>query len=102
MKDIPGIDFKPQDIPSIKKIKIYNLNQHLDDSILTAYNNEIKSARERLFAAIGRTISYLARAKAEHDLLETYYVPVMNFEAVNAKREEILARVLKYAETSGE
>jgi len=29
--------------------------------------------------------------------MESFYIPAMNFDAINAKREEILARILKYA-----
>jgi len=101
MKDIPGIEFKAQNVPAITKVKLYNLNQHLNESILAVYGSEIDSARKRLSAAINRAISYIAKAKEEHDHMETYYIPAMNFDAINAKREEILARVLKYAEESG-
>lgn len=98
LKEIPGIDFKLQDVPGLKKIKISYLNQYLDEYIMALYEEEIKCAHERLHSAIGRAISYIAAAKAEHDLMEQYYIPAMDFEAINAKRGEILARILKYAE----
>lgn len=98
IKEIPGIDIKIQDIPGLKKVKIKDLNQYLDPDVLAVYDKEIKCARERLFSAIGRGISYIAAAKAEHDVMEEFYIPAMDFEAINAKREEILARILKYAE----
>ncbi|AQS60112.1 PRK06851 family protein [Desulforamulus ferrireducens] len=98
MKDIPGIDFKLQDISGLRKIKIRDLNQYLDQSVLAVYDKEIKCARERLHSALCRAIGYIAAAKAEHDIMEQYYIPAMDFEAINAKRGEILARILKYAE----
>lgn len=52
MKDIPGIEFKAQNVPSITKVKLYNLNQYLNESILAVYDSEIDSARKRLSAAI--------------------------------------------------
>ncbi|MDD4169012.1 MAG: PRK06851 family protein [Desulfotomaculaceae bacterium] len=100
MKDIPGIEFKPQDVPSIKKVKLYNLDQYLDEKVLGVYDNEINSARKRLKAAISRAINYIGQAKAEHDLVESYYVPAMNFEAINTKRDEIIARVMKYTKST--
>lgn len=96
MKDIPGIEFKPQEVNSIKKVKIYNINQYLNEKVLAIYEGEINSARNRLADAINRAISYISQAKAEHDLMESYYIPAMNFEAINAKRDEILTRVMKY------
>ena len=98
MKDIPGINLKIQDIPGLKKVKIKDLNQYLVPEILAVYDKEIKCAGERLNAALCRAISYIAAAKAEHDVMETYYILAMDFEAINAKRDEVLARILKYAE----
>lgn len=97
MKEIPGIDFKAQNVPSITQVESYNLNRYLNESILTVYAQEIENARTRLTAAINRAIKYITKAKAEHDHMENYYIPAMDFAAVNAKRDEILARVLKYA-----
>jgi len=98
MKDIPGINFKIQYIPGLKKVRIKDLNQYLDPNVLAVYDKEIKCAGERLHSALCRAISYIAAAKAEHDVMETYYIPAMDFEAINAKRDEVLARILKYAE----
>ncbi|MEG6523297.1 PRK06851 family protein [Desulfotomaculum sp. 1211_IL3151] len=98
LKDIPGIDLKLQGIPGLKKVKIKDLNQHLKQDVLVAYEREIKCANERLHSAIGRAISYIAAAKAEHDVLEQFYIPTMDFDAISAKRDETLARILKYAE----
>lgn len=98
LKDIPGIDLMLQGIPGLKKVKIKDLNQHLKQDVLVVYEKEIKCANERLHSAIGRAISYIAAAKAEHDVLEQLYIPFMNFEAISAKRDETLARILKYAE----
>jgi len=36
-------------------------------------------------------------AKREHDEMEKYYVPYMDFEAINARREQTLARILNLA-----
>lgn len=98
LKDIPGIDFKIQDIPGLKKVKIKDLNQYLDQDVLAVYDKEIKCANERLHSAIMRAISYIAAAKAEHDVMEEFYIPAMDFAAINVKRNETLARILKYAE----
>ncbi|GAB6158412.1 PRK06851 family protein [Desulfotomaculum varum] len=99
LKDVPGINLRIQDIPGLKKVKIKDLNQYLDRLTLSLYDKEIKCAGERFNAAIGRAISYIAAAKAEHDVMEQYYIPAMDFAAINAKRDELLARILKYAES---
>lgn len=99
MKDIPDLKFKAQSIPSITKVKLYNLDQYLNDAILKLYTPEIDSAQKRLAEAIDRAINYIAKAKAEHDRLENYYLPAMNFNDMNAKRDQILADILKYTTT---
>ncbi|MTI80316.1 MAG: hypothetical protein FH758_05440 [Firmicutes bacterium] len=98
LKNVPGINFKPQDVASIEKVKMFNLNQFLDPDILAVYDKEIKCCHERLNSAIGRALGYIAAAKKEHDVMEEYYIPAMDFDAINARRDEILQRVLKYAE----
>lgn len=94
MKDIQGIYFKVHSVPSITEVKLYNLDQYLNESVLRLYANEIDSAKKRLFAAMTRAIDYIAKAKAEHDRLESFYIPAMNFDALNEKGESILARML--------
>ncbi|WP_031517892.1 PRK06851 family protein [Desulfofalx alkaliphila] len=98
LKEIPGISFKPQDLPEMKQVKTHDLNQFIDQDLLTVYDKEIRCCNERLHAAICRALSYIAAAKAEHDLMEKHYIPTMDFGAINAKRDEILRRILKYAE----
>ncbi|MBS3873590.1 MAG: hypothetical protein KGZ92_01390 [Firmicutes bacterium] len=43
--------------------------------------------------ALAQAIAFLARAKALHDELETYYVPHMDFSQVDARREQVLAEI---------
>ncbi|GAB7389307.1 PRK06851 family protein [Bacillaceae bacterium] len=43
----------------------------------------------------------LQEAKRLHDRLEAYYVDAMNFDAVNEKREEVLAEILEAAREQG-
>jgi len=43
-------------------------------------------------------IEFISKAKAEHDLMENFYVPFMKFDEINARREKTLARILDMAE----
>ena len=98
IKSIPGVNFKPQDIKGIQNVKVFNLNAFLDQDVISVYDKEIRCCNERLNSALCRAISYIAAAKTEHDVLESYYIPAMHFDDINAKRDEILQRFLKYAE----
>lgn len=92
------ISFDPNYLPKLTSCKEINLSAFVSDNVLNEYAKEIAGCRTRFEAAFNRAVNFLSRAKAEHDLMESLYVPAMDFAAINAKRDEILARVLKYAE----
>lgn len=77
-----------------KNYKSFNLNEFMDKSILAGMQNEIKDDSRLLKGLIEKGITYINKAKQEHDVLEKYYIPNMNFEAVGEKYEEILSRIL--------
>ena len=96
-------------IPDIKLVFVSE-NRYVDiearpDAIvdLTAYADERELDREDLklseseFDALLREAVFtLRRAKETHDEMEKFYVPSMDFEGVNKKREEITERILGY------
>lgn len=49
-------------------------------------------------ALMGKTVETISKAKALHDKMETYYVPNMDFDAVERCWEATMSRVLEYAE----
>lgn len=61
---------------------------------LADFAGDIEDCRERVNKNIERAIKNSSRAKATHDLLETYYVAAMDFPAIEKKRREIEARIL--------
>jgi uncharacterized membrane-anchored protein len=42
-------------------------------------------------------MAFVARAKKNHDEVETHYVPNMDFTAITARRQQILDRILELA-----
>ncbi|SMB99720.1 hypothetical protein SAMN00808754_3050 [Thermanaeromonas toyohensis ToBE] len=74
-----------------------NLSEYIDKNKLAVYTQEILSAKFRYQACLDRAVAYIRQAKLTHDYMESFYIPAMNFEAINAKREEILHRILRYA-----
>lgn len=74
-----------------------DFDQFLDPDILDLYEKEIDSCKERFWDAYNRAIYYIGEAKKVHDEMEGYYIPNMNFAASNAKKDEILSRILNYA-----
>ena len=45
---------------------------------------------------MNNAISNLKRAKFNHDIVEDYYVPAMDFNKVELLKDEIINRILKY------
>ncbi len=76
-----------------------NLNQYLDKGLMAGYEEDIRNDNELLNTLIKKGISYIRKAKEEHDVLEQYYVPNMNFTAAGEKYEELLSRILDLAES---
>ncbi|MCL5056924.1 MAG: PRK06851 family protein [Actinobacteria bacterium] len=70
------------------------VNQVLD----TRYLAEKTTAREMYRRSMELAIEFISKAKSEHDHMETYYVPYMNFEEINARREKTMSRILELAE----
>ena len=90
--------FDPNCLPNLEASKEINLSAFLNTEALKNYAAEITGCRTRFEAAFNRAIKRLNQAKTEHDLMELYYVPAMNFDDINAKKEQLLARIIRYAE----
>ena len=61
------------------------------------YRSEISYNISEFDALMSKTIETISKAKALHDKMETYYVPNMDFEAVERCWEATMSRVLDYA-----
>jgi len=92
------IDFNPNLILSLNSMQTINFNQFLNKDLLLESEKEILAAQERFWIAFQRAINFIRQAKAVHDEMEKYYIPAMDFAAINQKREETLQRILKYAQ----
>lgn len=92
----PPHTYDPSSIPDLTAMKL-NLSAYIDQDKLSVYAHEISSATYRYQACLDRAVSYIRQAKLTHDYMENFYVPAMNFEAINAKRQDILQRILNYA-----
>ena len=70
----------------------------MDPVVNAAYLAEKGAARGMYRQCMEQGISFIGRAKKAHDEMENYYVPFMDFEAINARREKTLHRILELAE----
>ena len=79
--------------------QVIDLNQYIDTKTIAGYREEIKKDSDLLNILINQGIENIRKAKAEHDVLEQYYVPNMNFTAAGEKHEQLLSRIFHLIES---
>lgn len=77
--------------------RIINTQDFICQKSLKPFQEDLKEAREIYERVFLRAISYLARAKKYHDILEKYYIPNMNFTEINKCRDRILQEIMSLA-----
>ncbi|MBS4024875.1 MAG: PRK06851 family protein [Clostridia bacterium] len=73
---------------------VFDTAEYVDASRVIPYHEDMALARDNYNAAIEHGVSFISRAKVLHDKLEEYYVPNMDFKAVNKRKEEIMQEIL--------
>ncbi|MFZ5642201.1 MAG: PRK06851 family protein [Bacillota bacterium] len=84
--------YKPQDGD-----EVIDTMQFVNPVLNTQYLAEKTTAREMYRRSMELAIEFISKAKAEHDRMETFYVPYMNFDEINARRDKTLSRILELA-----
>ena len=74
-----------------------DLNIYLDKTVLQEYSAVLDYNEKTFEALLQRGLDTIAQAKALHDHMETYYIPNMDFDAVQRCWESTMARILEYA-----
>ncbi|KAB2952593.1 hypothetical protein F9B85_07980 [Heliorestis acidaminivorans] len=75
----------------------FNLNDLIKRKNLELWAPDVASAKERFWNVLNEAIKAIGKAKSCHDELENYYIPHMDFNAINARRDRIRERILEYA-----
>jgi len=81
--------------------RVIDTMQFVNPVLNTQYLAEKSTAREMYRRCMELAVDFIAKAKIEHDRMETYYVPFMNFDEVNQRREQTLSRIMDLAAQSG-
>lgn len=76
--------------------KKIDFNEFLDESLIVKYEEDIKKDKKVLDELLETAIASLKRAKANHDIIESYYVENMDFDGVNILKEEIIKKINAY------
>lgn len=81
------------------KIITVDFEQSLNTAqLMEDCGKEIRDCQVRVNQHIERALGHSKNAKATHDLMETYYVPAMNFSGIENKINSVLERILVYTE----
>ncbi|ABN51672.1 MAG TPA: ATPase [Hungateiclostridium thermocellum] len=75
----------------------YNLDEYLDMTELGKYQETLENNKKNFEMLLDTAIKTIAKAKAFHDSMENYYIPNMDFDAVERCYEATLNRILEYA-----
>jgi len=83
----------------IKPLEEIDLDITIRKERLEEYEPERLDAELRSSDLLEKGIAHLTRAKVAHDESEGFYVQAMDYDRVKKKRDEVLERILQYAET---
>lgn len=70
----------------------------VDPVINEAYLAEKGAARGMYRQCMEQAVAFIGRAKRVHDEVERYYIPFMDFEAINTRREITLKKIFALAD----
>ncbi len=77
---------------------VIDTNEYVRTAALEPYRAEMARVQDDLETAMERAVGFIHQAKRTHDEMESYYVPNMHFEEINARRDRVLQRILELAE----
>lgn len=80
---------------SIKQRRFLDFDQLANKSVIDTYEQNIVSTRQRFNGGIGDAVSFISQAKAYHDQLESYYIPAMDFYAMETMRQDLSKELLQ-------
>lgn len=86
-------DWHSMDLPGQKNL---HMRRFLDPEILKAERHTLRGQKHGVDALLKRTFSLQARAKAEHDELEKYYIAATDFSVVNDIRQKLEQKLFNY------
>ncbi|KXG77776.1 PRK06851 family protein [Thermotalea metallivorans] len=80
-----------------KNIRIFDVDSFIDQDILKENEEKLKEDEALVDELLTKGLANMLVAKKEHDILETYYIPNMNFKEIDQFREKIMEKIMKYA-----
>jgi len=79
------------------RIPIKSFINSFKEVICVKANDEINDDKELFEMLLYKGMNYVNQAKSNHDVLEQYYIPNMNFDAIDELLNQTIERILKYS-----
>lgn len=73
-----------------------DLEQFINKEKISKYREELEVDEKILDELINHAISNLKKAKSNHDIIENYYIPNMDFNKIDELKEQLIERILQY------
>ena len=73
----------------------YNLDDYLDTAVIKYYKDIAEYNKLEFEGLLNRAILTIQKAKKVHDEMEQYYIPNMDFNALQKCRRETVKKILK-------
>ncbi|HHV35697.1 MAG TPA: hypothetical protein GXX59_09010 [Syntrophomonadaceae bacterium] len=89
------LDFNTESLSGLRYCERIDCNTCLDDNLLTRFDRELRESRELFNGCLQRALYYLKEARTYYQQMENYYREAMDFDAVENRRKELFARILK-------
>lgn len=70
------------------------MDTYIDWDVMKPIWQEREQCWDLFSSFLEKGVEFIAKAKAEHDVLETYYIPSMKFHEIEAHRQRIAAEIL--------
>lgn len=83
-------------LPQVKFKRWLDFDQFANLNDIHLVEEHIGSSNNRLQENVSAAVAYIKEAKHRHDVLETHYIPAMDFSSMDAYREGLQRELLKY------
>ncbi|MDF2615149.1 MAG: ATPase [Clostridia bacterium] len=79
----------------VAKSRTIDMQQFYNQVVLDVYREDLEQNKATFEHLMSIALQTISKAKGLHDSLETYYIPNVNFEAIDKCFEKVMNRILK-------
>lgn len=76
---------------------LFDITSCIDNKVIEEYIDSISELKESIDMLINKGLTYLQKAKEQHDILEEFYIPNINHEKIDSLLPIIIEKISPYA-----